>query len=79
MRLPGWPLSLIDGEHLAHTTGEKLGRGFILGYFIGINFRGKKLSRSPRAKINFCGYKLSRMVPFRNFAGINFRDCMKFW
>ena len=47
--------------------------------FAGINFRGDKLSRSPRAKINFRGYKLSRMVPFRNFAGINFRDRMKFW
>ena len=24
-------------------------------------------------------YKLSRMVPFSNFAGINFRDRMEFW
>ena len=46
---------------------------------MGRNFRGDKLSWSPRAKINFRRYKLSRMVHFRNFAGINFRDRMKFW
>ena len=48
-------------------------------YFKGINFRGDKPSLSPRAKINFRKKKLSRMVPFRNFASINFRERMKFW
>ena len=47
--------------------------------FAGINFRGDKLSRSPRAKINFREYKLSRMVPLKNLAGINFCDRLKFW
>ena len=31
-----------------------------INYFIGINFRGDKLSRSLRTKIYFCEYKLSR-------------------
>ena len=42
------------------------------------NFRGDKLSRSPRDKINFREYKLSRKGQLRNFVGINFRDRGKF-
>ena len=38
-----------------------------------------KRSRSLRTKINFREYKLSRMAPFKNIAGINFRDRLKFW
>ena len=43
--------------------------------FAGIKFCGDKLSRTPRAKIKFRGYKLSRVVGKRDFAGINFREC----
>ena len=41
-------------------------------------FRGDKLSRSPRAKINFREYKLSRMGPFKNLASKNLRHRGKF-
>ena len=46
----------------------------LVSTFAGTKFRGDKLSRSPRAKIDFREYKLSRMDPFPNVVGINFRD-----
>ena len=39
-----------------------------------VKLNSTKFSGSSRAKINFGKYNISRMGPFKNLAGINFRD-----
>ena len=67
-------------------TFFKISGTLLILTYAGTNFRGDKLSRSPRVKklllrVLLTYSKLSQMVPFRNFAGRYklSRSHMKFW